>query len=500
MKQRTKWATGGGARSAIGLIGAGLAGAAALLVASEGGAQPTGPTTFCGVYPDAPACGAGEVTCDTCHERAPSLNVYGTDVQTYLLPEEPRPLASEVYEAGLPDALAAVEDLDSDGDGYTNIQEIEAGSSPSESSDVPAPAACEDEDDDGWELCGYDVNYAYKKVMIDFCGRSPTLSERQIFADSESPKELLHDTLDTCLASEHWRGQHGRVWNLANRKIRPLQAIKSGKDVGPIPLADYDDDYSYFVWTQTGDRDARLVLTGQTFVSSRVEGGHTVYEEWDRTPDEDFALRGYDRYQAVVKERRAGMLTHRWFLMSNTMFTAVPRTTGAQAYRSYLGYDIALLEGLDDVQGEPVDYDTKGVGAEACAVCHATLDPLTYPFSRYEGIGGGSGRADSYSYNSNRMRGFSDTDGERVEDTPESGVLLGQPVADLIEWADVAANSDAFLRATVMDYWEMLLGEPPRPVETAEFAALAEDFGGVHEFRVEQMLHDLIDTEAYGAP
>ena len=75
--------------------------------------------------------------------------------------------------------------------------------------------------------------------------------------------------------------------------------------------------------------------------------------------------------------------------MSNTMFTSIPRTTAAQAYRAFLGYDIAKLEGLWPVAGEPADYDNKGVGAPACAGCHATLDPLTYPFSRYEGIGGG---------------------------------------------------------------------------------------------------------------
>jgi len=75
------------------------------------------------------------------------------------------------------------------------------------------------------------------------------------------------------------------------------------------------------------------------------------------------------------------MLTTRWFLAKNTMLTPVPRTTAAQAYRAYLGYDIAKLEGLQPVAGEPVDYDRKRVTAEQCAVCHSTLDPLSYPFS-----------------------------------------------------------------------------------------------------------------------
>lgn len=479
------------------LAGVGLL---ALLLSVPGGAQPTGPTTFCEVYPDAPACAAGEVSCGTCHETPPSLNVYGADIEAALAPDEARPLSTETYDHFLPEALALVEDLDSDDDGYTNLAEIESGSSPSDGDDVPRPEGCEDDDDDGWELCGYDVDYAYKKVMIDFCGRSPTLSERLAFADAESPEQALHDTLDSCLDSEHWRGVGGRVWNLANRKVGPLKAIKSGKDVGPIPLADYDDDYAYFVWTQTDDRDSRLVLTGQTFVSATMVNGLTVYEEWDRSPDEDYELRGYDRYQAVEKERRAGMLTHRWFLMSNTMFTAIPRTTAAQAYRAYLGHDIAHLEGLYPVDGEPVDYDNKGVAADGCETCHSTLDALAYPFSRYEGIGGGKRNTDPYSYDESRLEGYQDTDGTDVDEAPEAGVIFGTPVDDLVEWASVAANSEDFRRATVLDYWKLLLGEEPRALEQAEYARLVEALGEEHGYQVEPMLHDLIDTEAYGAP
>jgi hypothetical protein len=46
----------------------------------------------------------------------------------------------------------------------------------------------------------------------------------------------------------------------------------------------------------------------------------------------------------------------------------------------------------------------------------------------------------------------------------------------------------------------MLLGEPVRPLEQAEFAELTERFGATHNHSVEAMLHDLIDTGAYGAP
>ena len=489
VRRLARWAPGLGAVGALGAV---------LLFSPPGGAQPPGPATFCDVYPDAPACAGGDVACATCHVVAPGLNPYGEDVSAAMLPGEPRPLSAEVFEAALPDALAAVEGLDSDGDGATNLAELEGGSNPADATSLPASPDCVDDDDNGWDLCAHDPGYAYKKVMLDVCGRSPTLSERQAFLASADLHDALHDTLDTCLDSEFWRGIGGRVWNLGNRKIGPLQAVKSGKDVGPIPLADYDDDYAYFVWTQTDDRDIRLELTGQTFVAARLDGGKTVYEEWDRTPNEDYDLRGYDRYQAVRKSRRAGLLTHRWFLMVNTMFTAIPRTTAAQAYRAFLGYEISKLEGLYPVEGEPLDYDSKGVTAEACAVCHSTLDPLAYPFSRYEGIGGGN--ADQYSYASDRMRGFVDTDGAYVAETPEAGMLFGQPVADLLEWAQVAANSEAFRRATVLDYWKLLLGEAPRASEQAEFKALVDGLPGEFGWQVEPMLHALIDTEAYGAP
>lgn len=483
----------------LALAGLGLLGAFGL--SSRVVAQPTAPALFCDAYPEVAACSSGEAACTTCHTAPPTLNLYGADVARFLSPDEERPLHADVFDAGLGEALLAVEELDSDGDGWLNLDELEAGTDPADASSLPAEVACEDTDDDGWNLCGYDLGYAFKKVHLDFCGQQPTLAEREAFAEDPDPYEALHDALDTCLDSEAWRGQHGRVWNLANAKIGPLQAVKAGMDPGPIPLADYYDDYAYWTWTQTGDRDVRLVLTGQTFVTATYEGGATVYTEWDRRPNEDARIRGEDTYQAVTKTKRAGMLTHRWFLMSNTMFTSIPRTTAAQAYRAFLGYDISRLEGLHPVADEPVDYDAKGVAADGCVDCHSTLDPLTYPFSRYEGIGGGSGGGyNSYSYNSDRLERFTGVDGELVAETPEAGVLFGEPVADLVEWAEVAANSEAFKRATVRDYWRLLLGEDPRATEQAEFGQLVQDLSGEHDWQVEQMLHALIDTEAYGAP
>ena len=85
-----------------------------------------------------------------------------------------------------------------------------------------------------------------------------------------------------------------------------------------------------------------------------------------------------------------------------------------------------------------------------------------------------------------------------INDTPEAGILLGQTVNDLNEWGQVAANSDAFARNTVSDYWKALFGRDSNDSEREEFDVLWQDFKG--HYSVDKMLHDLIHTEAYGAP
>ena len=200
--------------------------------------------------------------------------------------------------------------------------------------------------------------------------------------------------------------------------------------------------------------------------------------------------------QSIPVDRRAGMLTTKWYLVFNVMFTAIPRTAAAQAYRAYLNLDISKLEGLNAVPGEPVDYDDRGVTAPACRECHATLDPLTYPFRNYDGL-------DSQpfgSYVPRRLeRNFRDLS-PNIGDTPEAGVVLGQRVNNLGEWARVAADSDAFAQAAVEDYWSLLIGKDPQGPEREEFEALWRAFKTTHGHRVEAMLKALIRTEAYGVP
>jgi hypothetical protein len=367
-----------------------------------------------------------------------------------------------------------------------------------------------------WNTCAYDPAYALTRIGLDFCGHSPTREELEAVRGSHDWPTLLEQKLAGCLDSDFWQGKDGVLWNLANAKILPESSLKSGDDAGDLTIADYEDDYNLFVYINTDDRDVRELLTAQYHVIRQTDG---ALVRVDRTPVEDLVARDSDDgdiAQLVPQERRAGMLTTRWFLAKNTMVTPIPRTTAAQAYRAYLGYDIAKMEGLRPVAGEPVDYDLKGVTAGQCAVCHSTLDPLSYPFSRYDGLGGGDEEeisdpdmvinADGTvniafgNYLSGRMERFVRQEGPQIAETPEAGLLFGQPVADLVEWAEVAANSEPFARKVVLDYWRLLVGEDPQPSEEAEFATLAQRLSSEHEYRVERMLRDLVVTEAYGAP
>ena len=346
-----------------------------------------------------------------------------------------------------------------------------------------------------WNTCGYDPVYAFRKVNLDFCGRSPTRAEIDGFAalrnKPDAWKAALSSTLDTCLKSRFWLGTDGVVWNMANPKIGPTSSIKAGAKAGPIPLADFEWDSNLYSYINSGDRDVRDLLTAKYFVN-RTSDAPPVFKVLS---EPEVAQKRGSLGQPVPVDRRVGMLTTHWFTTLNTMFTPIPRTTAAQAYRQYLGYDIAKMQGLHPVVREPVDYDAKGVQAPACAGCHSTLDPLTYPFSRYNGISAGT-------YQPNRLANFVRTDGPKVVDAPEAGMLFGKPVKDLVEWGQVAANSDDFARNVVSDYWRVLVGREPSAADKTEYASLWKDLMSPtgSNYRVEKMLHKLVLTNAYAAP
>jgi Protein of unknown function (DUF1585) len=308
-------------------------------------------------------------------------------------------------------------------------------------------------------------------MMVTYCGRSPTYDQRAALTD-------VHAALDACLSSTHWL-QHA-LPRLADKRIRPLGAL--GTAARFVTLGDYDWDYRLFVHALSGARDARDLLLADYHVD--IDGNVTT--------DVIESAGGPNRGQPLPRDKRAGMITTQWFLAIHTMFSELPRTTAAQAYRAYLGQDIAQSEGLLPVDGEPVDVDQKGVSQSTCAQCHATLDPLTYGFAYYNGIGGNGGNG---AYDANRPR---------WNEADVSSSLLGQALPDQQQngvrgWAEVAANSAAFRRNLAEMFFVQALGRAVLPNEQDELAVLEQsllDDG----YSAERLIHRIIDTRAFGVP
>ena len=456
--------------------------AATVAIAGTASAKPIGPQIFCDQYPASPLCASGPATCQTCHLAPPERNEFGAAIAENLLPGVPRPLTDEQYSNALPGALLAVEELDSDGDAHGNLVEIDAGTQPGDAFSFPLGDADCVSSNPTWDVCGYDRKYVWKKIHLDFCGYSPSLEDLDYFDTVPALQQdaMIDDAMDVCVDTDFWAGRDGILWQLANRKIRPLATFQQPG------VLEYENDYNLFAWSQIDGNDARAVLTANFYVTRNESVSPTTYSVVSDLPDTE----------SIETARRAGLLTSRWTLFYNTMFTALPRTTAAQAYRAFLGTDIARMEGLYPIANEPVDYDAKGVTAAGCAACHSTLDPLTYPFTNYNGIGPGP----AVQYVDDRLATFYSDIAPNIGNTPEAGYIFGQPVADLSEWAEVAANSPQFADATVKDYWKLLMGRDPLPEEMAEFNALSSSFRTTDAYSVEAMLHKLVKTEAYGAP
>ena len=477
---------------------------AALGLSPAAHAKPNAPEVFCATYPEAPACAGGPVSCLLCHDNTSpaSWNAYGLDLRAVL---PTGGLSNEQFATELPDALLSIEGLDSDGDGFENLDEIIGGSWPADPQSVPGDATCPD-DVSGldYPICQYSHRHVFRKIHLDFCGRSPSYDDMQSFIslDVQAQTDMLHQTLDDCLDSEFWLGKNGVLWSMAHDKIRPVGSLKAGEDdPGGIPLADYYNDYQLYVWSQIDGNDARAVLTADFFVTRTVNNGATSYAVVQNLPDDPNCGACSE---PMLIDRRNGNITTRWFLSYFIMFTPLPRAAAAQAYRAYLGYDIARSEGLFSVDGEPLDYDDKDVDGQACVFCHATLDPLSYAYRNYNGLnpwGTGLPRAQ---YTDQRLEVYEATSNGALDpfiaQTPEAGVLMGQPYNDLNDWTQIAANSDRFAYAAVRDYWRQLIGRDPLPAESAEYDQLWQGLKDTHNYSVEGMLHDFIMTEAYGAP
>jgi hypothetical protein len=463
------------------------------LVATGADARPEGPQVFCETYPEVPECAGQVVTCATCHLSTDpaSWNSFGLAVLGAR--------GEGDFVDAIPEALRAIEYDDADGDGVSNLDEILLGTRPGDERSVYLPP--EDAPGSEWQpnpwydVGNYDTLFALRRVMVLYCGQSPTWEQVQEFTaladDPDMQYVRLHEQLESCLQSPWWE-QIG-VRELADPKIKPIRAVGNDTivEIGGfrVVLADYEWDYRLWRWIMTDDRDVRDLLLAQYHVIEDEQGQLQIQTGVIPDPTNLGQLAGG---QPLQVEKRAGMITTQWFLMSNTMFSALPRTSAAQAYRAYLGMDISLSEGILPVPNEPHDVDDKGVAQAACANCHSTLDPLAYSFAYYTGIILPSGTG---IYSPTRPLGLMDDWDPNIHKT----VIFGQEVANLMEWAQVAVESDAFKRNTAAMFFEHALGHSPEPDEQDEFITLWQSIDD-DGWSANQLIHRLVDTRAFGAP
>ena len=217
--------------------------------------KPLALKVFCETYPEAPACLGQVPTCEMCHLAAPpQLNPYGACVFNKL-----GQVSDEEFYRNLPDALKGIEGEDCDQDGVVNLFELNSGTLPGETTDLPEERQCAEEG------CWKDYNYTYRKIWLDFCGEPPSVDEYNDFAELEghAKQPALDERLEDCLDSPHWIGRDGVLWRLGHEKIRPVGSIKTGVNAGMIPILDYDPDYQLFVYSQIDDHDARDEAHGE---------------------------------------------------------------------------------------------------------------------------------------------------------------------------------------------------------------------------------------------
>ena len=455
----------------------------ALATSTAAEARPTAPGALCGSTDlDIATCQGNRPACAMCHQGPPDLNGFGGSVAGALFANDA--YTFDNFDELIAGAVAAVANDDSDGDGITNLEELALGTFPGSAGSFSLAVT----DPVGTQNTFYDVGkvdrrFAHRRVATTFCGAPPTFDEVTAFADlADDAAQLaaLHALLDTCLQSSFWRDF--AVQRLGDAKIHPLEAISND---GLIPLADYGWDYRLFAYILTDDHDLRDLLLADYHVD---ENGNVV-EGIVPIPNGALLETGG---QPLPPERRAGMITTQWFLMAHTMFSALPRTTAAQAYRAYMGMDIAKGEGIAPVDGEPRDVDSKGVTEATCAVCHSTLDPLSYAFSPYNGIG--RLRAGSVS----RLDLTGSFDDARVPWGPE-GSLLGTGVTSLRAWAEHAVTTDEFKHTLGVMLWRAAFARTPDPTERAEFEAIWRGLDG-DDFSARRALHRVIDTNAFQVP
>ena len=478
--------------------------AAGVLIGPAGSAQarPLAPSLLCQAVPDAAECSGQVASCSTCHTATwpPTWNDYGLQLIGAF--------SSGEYAEAMTEALRATQMLDADGDGITNLDELRVGTNPGDPDDasqwlgdgagycvVPSP-----DDERVAEAAsilpvveGYDFERAYRRVHALYCGRSPSYDELQDWrADDSDPAiryQALHEALSACLASEYWRDEG--LPRLADPLIRPVSSI--GRDTAVnVTVGDYQWDYQLFSYVMSGGRDIRDLLLADYHVKREPDGSLVRVEGLipsDLTNPAGRPVGG----QPLEPAHRAGMITTQWFLAANTMFADLPRGTASQAYRAYLGLDIARLQGIVPVPDEPRDVDRRGVAEPQCAVCHSTLDPLTYAFAYYEGFPlDPTNPAISGTYDDSRpSRRVVDWQGD------EQTWLLGQPVDSVVEWAQLAAQSDEFRRNMALRLFGHAFDREP---SLAERPAFDRAWRGWPDdgWSADALIHRLVDFSTFG--
>ncbi len=451
-----------------------------LLVALPGlaTARPSAPDLLCATYPDSPLCATGTVACNTCHvpQGPPARNDYGADVRAALAD-------GEDFDDALAEALYLVEPLDSDGDGVDNLAEIARGTHPGLDSTAEPECSPQVVTDNPWYRVGeYDPAFALKRVVLDFCGRSPRYEERAAFAEHPDPVARVSEVLDLCLQSPHWQ------------EVQREMAIGVVRPVGPSTdlsiLGNWEWDVRLFMYATSGDRDAADLLTADYFVVEDPPlSGRLVAIDEPRDDTEAYA-------QPLGAEDRFGLVTTRYSLSMRVMFAPVPRTLAAHYYRELLGLDLARSEGLypiDELAGlydwpAPADVDDKGVWQEECAGCHSTLEAMSYPWIRYNGIDLTGGTTAIV------------VEDRAIDLVPTTdGHLFGEPVSGPEEWVAAAVTSDDFAKRITSLYWRYLFRRDPLSCEQDEYDALWQDFRDDGR-NVEAFLRALVLTDAWGTP
>lgn len=498
-------------------------------------ARPGGPAGFCGSYPSSAHCTGSQPACNLCHTStdpaAVAWNDYGIAVASALWGNPSYAYTEESFNDLIGEAvlMAEASPTDADQDGVTNLEEIVMGTLPGNAlSYYIEPFAPQGQANPSYAVGSYDNVFAFKRTSIAFCGRSPTFDEVEAFKEAGATEADLHAKLDECLATAYWRNEG--LARLADNRIRPINfgtmwawdyrlwryantACTAGdacgddeprtardlltadyhvRELSPGELTRYDTETPPPVCSDTNPSLSGCGSDqGCTCTFGPAQGTTQCAQSQGGPPGGAGLCRFNDLDQALDPARRAGMLTTAWFHFYNTMFSAMPRTTAAQAMRGYLGLDIAKQQGLQYIATEPADVDNKGVDQGVCKQCHMVLDGATYAFAYYRGIEGG-GAASTYSEQRPIVRGL----WASPEDARQA-YFLDEPVADLVEWADVAAGSDYFKRTHTLTFFKHAVGRPPTPDESAEFEALWRSMDD-DNYQTPALLHRIVDAYAFG--